>query len=208
MSLPNRTEPSSSITSHSPSSTIAYCTLRNHLCAIHVLARNCRQSLRNLWRTSMKTKALVLLLLLLLLLPFSAYAQKNAPGKTALPTLVPLKDFFRNPVKVSFSLSPNGEYLAFMQPWENRLNVFVEKIGTGQATRVTSAKARDISSYAWKGDNRIVYIQDTGGDENYRLYAVSIDGSNPRDLTPFEKVRAQIIDRLEQNENEILVGLN
>ncbi len=156
----------------------------------------------------MKIKALVLLLALSLLLPFSALAQKNAQVKSALPPLVPLKDFFRNPVKTSYSLSPNGEYLAFMQPWETRLNIFVEKIGTGQATRVTSAKARDIAGYAWKGDNRIVYVQDTGGDENFRLYAVSIDGSNPKDLTPFEKVRAQIIDRLEQNPNEILVSLN
>ena len=156
----------------------------------------------------MKIKALVLLLALSLLLPFSALAQKNAQVKSALPPLVPLKDFFRNPVKTSYSLSPNGEYLAFMQPWETRLNICVEKIGTGQATRVTSAKARDIAGYAWKGDNRIVYVQDTGGDENFRLYAVSIDGSNPKDLTPFEKVRAQIIDRLEQNPNEILVSLN
>jgi dipeptidyl aminopeptidase/acylaminoacyl peptidase len=156
----------------------------------------------------MKTKALSLLLFLFLLFPFSALAQKNMPTKSALPPLIPMKDFFRNPVKVAYSLSPSGEYMAFMQPWENRLNIFVEKIGSGQATRVTSAKARDISGYAWKGDNRIVYIQDTGGDENYRLYAVSIDGSNPKDLTPFEKVRAQIIDRLEQNENEILVSLN
>ena len=156
----------------------------------------------------MKIKALVLLLALSLLLPFSALAQKNAQVKSALPPLVPLKDFFRNPVKTSYSLSPNGEYLAFMQSWETRLNIFVEKIGTGQATRVTSAKARDIAGYAWKGDNRIVYVQDTGGDENFRLYAVSIDGSNPKDLTPFEKVRAQIIDRLEQNPNEILVSLN
>jgi hypothetical protein len=119
-----------------------------------------------------------------------------------------MKDFFRNPTKVAYQISPNGEYLAYLQPWESRLNVFVEKIGSGQATRVTSAKARDIAGYAWKGDNRIVYIQDTGGDENYRLFAVGIDGSNPKDLTPFEKVRTQLIDRLERNENEILVGLN
>ena len=156
----------------------------------------------------MKTKALVLLLALLIIFPSSALAQKNSQTKAALAPLVPMKDFFRNPVKVAYSLSPNGEYLAFMQPWETRLNIFVEKIGTGQATRITSAKARDISGYAWKGDNRIVYIQDTGGDENFRLYAVSIDGSNPKDLTPFEKVRAQIIDELKQNPNEILVSLN
>jgi dipeptidyl aminopeptidase/acylaminoacyl peptidase len=156
----------------------------------------------------MKMKALVLLIQFLLLFPASAFAQKTVPAKATVPPLIPMKDFFRNPVKVAYSLSPNGQYLAFMQPWESRLNVFVEKIGSGQATRVTSAKERDIAGYAWKGDNRLVYIQDTGGDENFRLYAVGIDGSNPKDLTPFEKVRAQIIDRLEQNENEILVSLN
>lgn len=154
----------------------------------------------------MKIKALVLLLSLVF--SISALAQKQVQTKESLAPLIPMKDFFRNPTKVAYQISPNGEYLAFMQPWENRLNVFVEKIGSGQATRVTSAKARDIAGYAWKGDNRIVYIQDTGGDENYRLFAVGIDGSNPKDLTPFEKVRAQIIDRLERNENEILVSLN
>ncbi len=156
----------------------------------------------------MKTKAFVLLIALLLLVPLSASAQSKVQPKEAQSPLIPMKDFFRNPVKVAYALSPNGEYLAFMEPWEKRLNVFVEKIGSGKATRVTSAKERDISGYAWKGNNRIVYVQDTGGDENYRLYAVGIDGSNPKDLTPFEKVRAQIIDRLEQSENEILVSLN
>src|SRR5688500_12608367 len=157
----------------------------------------------------MKTKIFVLLIQLLFLLPLSASAQKKAQTNDAVAPLIPMKDFFRNPEKVAYQLSPNGEYLAFLQPWEKRLNVFVEKIGSGQpAVRVTSAKARDIAGFAWKGDNRIVYIQDTGGDENYRLYAVGIDGSNPKDLTPFEKVRAQIIDRLDRHQNEILVGLN
>ena len=155
----------------------------------------------------MRIKALALLLPLLFVFAMSALAQKKAQND-ALAPLIPMKDFFRNPEKVAYSLSPNGEYLAFMQSWESRLNVFVEKIGSGQPVRVTSAKERDIAGFAWKGDNRIVYVQDTGGDENYRLYAVGIDGSNPKDLTPFEKVRAQIIDQLERNDNEILVGLN
>ncbi len=156
----------------------------------------------------MKTKTFVLLIQLLLLITLSASAQKKVQTAEAVAPLIPMKDFFKNPVKTGYSLSPNGEYLAFLQPWEKRLNVFVEKIGSGQATRITSAKERNISGYAWKGDNRIVYVQDTGGDENFRLYAVGIDGSNPKDLTPFEKVQAQIIDRLERNQNEILVGLN
>jgi dipeptidyl aminopeptidase/acylaminoacyl peptidase len=153
----------------------------------------------------MKPKTLALLILLVLTVTASAQPKAN----DSLPPIIPMKDFFKNPEKVAYSLSPNGEYLAFLQPWEKRLNIFVEKIGSGQpAVRVTSAKARDITSYTWKGSNRIVYIQDTGGDENFRLYAVGVDGSNPKDLTPFEKVRAQIIDRLERNETDILVGLN
>ena len=160
----------------------------------------------------MKTKtvsSLSQLLLLLLLIPLSTSAQRKLQQTEALPPLIPVKDFFRNPDKTAYALSPNGEYLASLQPWEKRLNVFVEKIGSGQpATRVTSAKARDIRGYTWKGDNRIVYVQDTGGDENFRLFAVGIDGSNPKDLTPFEKVQAQIIDKLELNDNEILVGIN
>jgi len=149
----------------------------------------------------MHIKVVVLLLQVLVVFPLCALAQKKDQKKEILPPLVPLKDFFRNPTKVAYSLSPNGEYLAFMQPWETRLNVYVEKIGSGQPVRVTSARQRDIAGFAWKGDNRIVYIQDTGGDENFRLYAVGIDGSNPKDLTPFEKVRAMIIDRLEDNPN-------
>ena len=156
----------------------------------------------------MKLKALVLLLQLVLVFPASALAQQKAETTEELAPIIPMKDFFRNPTKVAYSLSPNGEYLAFMQPWESRLNVFVENIRSGQTTRVTGAKERDISGYAWKGDDRLVYIQDTGGDENYRLFAVGIDGSNPKDLTPFEKVRALIIDRLERNPNEILISLN
>ncbi|HLG17026.1 MAG TPA: S9 family peptidase [Blastocatellia bacterium] len=156
----------------------------------------------------MKKKSLALLMLVLLLTPVAASAQKKAPPKHAPAALIPMKDFFRNPEKTAFTLSPSGEYLAFMQPWEKRLNVFVQKMGSETAVRVTGATERDIAGYAWKGNNRIVFVQDKGGDENYRLYAVGIDGSNLKDLTPFEKVRAQIIDDLEENDNEILVGLN
>lgn len=120
-----------------------------------------------------------------------------------------MRNFFRNPEKTSFELSPGGEYLAFMQPWENRMNVFVQKIDSDrEPARVTSAKERNIAGFAWKTDDRLIFVQDTGGDENYHLYAVDADGSNTKDLTPFPKVQAQIVDDLEDNPAEVLVGLN
>ncbi len=131
-----------------------------------------------------------------------------APKTEKQAPLIPMKDFFRNPVKSSFQLSPNGEYLAFKQPWENRMNVFVQKIGEEKAVRITEAKARDIAGYFWANNERIAFIQDKGGNENFHLFAVNIDGTNLKELTPFEGVRARIIDDLEDNPDEMIIGLN
>jgi dipeptidyl aminopeptidase/acylaminoacyl peptidase len=124
------------------------------------------------------------------------------------PRLIPLTDFFKNPAMTDFSLAPDGENIAFMMPWENRLNIFVRQVEATKASRITSAQKRDIGGYAWGNNHRIVYIQDSGGDENFRLYAVDMDGSNFKELTPFENVRVRIVDRLADIENEMLISMN
>ncbi len=121
---------------------------------------------------------------------------------------IPMEDFFRNPEKTAFRLSPNGEYFSYLAPWEKRLNVFVQKIGADSATRITSETARDIAGYLWKGNNRILFLKDTGGDENFQLYGVNTDGTDLKGLTVFEKVRTDLIDDLKDIDGEIIVGLN
>ncbi len=129
-------------------------------------------------------------------------------AKQAEAPLIPMENFFKNPQKIAFQLSPNGEYLAFLQPWENRLNVHVQKIGEDKVVRVTDATERDIAGYFWANNSRLAFVKDKGGDENYKLYAVDVDATNLKELTPFEKVRVQIIDDLEDNEDEMIIGLN
>lgn len=119
-----------------------------------------------------------------------------------------IEDFFKNPEKTRYQLSPDGNYFSYMGPYERRQNIFVQKIGEDKAIRITNEKDRDIAGYFWANDNRILFIKDNGGDENFQLYAVDKDGTNDKDLTPFEKVRIQIIDQLEDIENEIIVGMN
>ena len=142
-------------------------------------------------------------LLLLLTTTITCFAQSNEE----VP-LIPMKDFFKNPDKRSYSISPDGEYFSFMQPWQTRMNVFVQKIGSEEVTQVTFATERDIAGYFWKGNDRIIYVQDTKGDENFRLFAVGKDGQNQKDLTPFEKVRAGVVDDLKDNPDEMLIQLN
>ena len=153
----------------------------------------------------MKNLTAGLTLAVLLTLPGFPVAASAPPVQ---PRLIPMTDFFRNPETAGYSLSPDGEHIAFMKPWENRLNVYVRKVGEPAETRLTDARERDIAGFAWANNNRIVYIQDSGGDENYRLYAVNIDGAGFKELTPFEGVRAGIVDRLEDNDDEMLISLN
>ena len=132
----------------------------------------------------------------------------NATVPGVQPRLIPLTDFFRNPETAHYTISPDGEHIAFLKPWQNRLNVYVRKVGAQTETRLTEARERDVAGYVWANNNRIVYVQDTGGDENYRLDAVNTNGSGFTELTPFEGVRAGIVDRLEDNDAEMLISLN
>jgi len=122
--------------------------------------------------------------------------------------MIPLEDFFRKPDKIALRLSPDGKSLAWLEPWERRLNLTVQNLADGSSRRVTAARERDLSGYVWASSDRLVYVQDTGGDENYRLYAVSRDGGNPIDLTPFPGVKCDIVDDLEQDDDHILFQMN
>ena len=147
----------------------------------------------------MKKLIFAVLFILSVLVPF---AQQNE-----VP-LIPMKDFFRNAESRGYQISPDGEYLSFMKPVNTRMNVFVQKIGEENSTQVTFATERDIAGYFWKGNNRIIYVQDSKGDENFRLFAVDKDGKNQKDLTPFDKVRAGIVDDLVDDPGEMLIQMN
>ena len=152
-----------------------------------------------------KHLAVALTLTALAGLPMFSVSAK-VPG--VQPRLIPLTDFFRNPETAHYTISPDGEHIAFLKPWQNRLNVYVRKVGARTETRLTDACERDVAGYVWGNNNRIVYVQDTGGDENYRLNVVNTDGSGIKELTPFAGVRAGIVDALEDNNAEMLISLN
>jgi Tol biopolymer transport system component len=146
---------------------------------------------------------------------FALAAQAQSPARQQMNSnnqsvkLIPMKDFFRNSEKRSYQLSPDGNYIAFMAPYENRMNIFVQKMGGNyEPLRVTSVKDRDIAGYFWANNSRLAYLKDNGGDENFHLFAVNTDGTNDKELTPFEKVRVDIIDDLPDQEEYMIIGLN
>jgi dipeptidyl aminopeptidase/acylaminoacyl peptidase len=122
--------------------------------------------------------------------------------------IIPMRDFFRNPEKAYFQISPDGNYISFTQPYESRMNVFVQKRGSDEIKRVTSITDRDISEYFWKGNDRILYMKDFGGDENFHLFSVNKDGIGEKDLTPYEGTKVHLVDELEDHDTDVLIGMN
>ena len=126
------------------------------------------------------------------------------------PPLIPVEDFFKNPEKFGWNISPDGEYVSYLSPHNGHTNVFVRKISDSTAIPVTNDTVRNIYNYQWKG-NRILYLQDIGGDENFQLFSVSLDGKDLKALTPFPKVRTQIFNDwryIPGKEKEVMIGMN
>jgi dipeptidyl aminopeptidase/acylaminoacyl peptidase len=134
------------------------------------------------------------------------------PGLIAVaepPPKIPLRDFFKNPLSSSYLLSPDGNTLSYLAPWETRMNIFVRPTAGGEAKRITSDKERDIRDYFWKGNQFVVYAQDNKGDENFHLFRIDLKTGEVKDLTLFPKVRAELVDDLEDiSEREIVMMMN
>lgn len=140
-----------------------------------------------------------------------------ASSEAAAPVRYPVRAFFSNPERAYFRLNADGTLLGFMQPVaENggprRLNVFVQRLvgsePVGAPRQLTHETARDISDYHFKGNDRILYEKDAGGDENFHVVAVDVNTAAITDLTPGDKVRAGVLDPLLDNPGQILVAHN
>ena len=130
--------------------------------------------------------------------------------------LIPRSVLFGNPERTAPRISPDGRLLAWIAPLDGVLNVWVAPIGDSEAgvdwaaARVVTADTdRGVRVFAWAHDGRhLLYLQDAGGDENWRLYDVDLESLERRDLTPFDKIHATIIGASKRRPTEVLVGIN
>ena len=154
----------------------------------------------------MKTKGLffsALALVAALLLASGCGGKKVEPARQYA-----VEDFFRNPEKANFSLSPDGSFYAWMAPYRDMMNVFVREIGTENVTQLTFDTLRSVYGFFWANNDRILYIKDAGGDENMKLFGVNKDGTDLKALADFPKVRAEMIDDLPDIDEYVIIGLN
>jgi dipeptidyl aminopeptidase/acylaminoacyl peptidase len=129
--------------------------------------------------------------------------------------LIPRSVLFGNPERTSPQISPNGSELAWIAPRDGVLNLWVAPIDGDSgvdwaaARPITEDKDRGIRAFRWAWDGKhVLYVQDVGGDENWRLYDIDLESLERRDLTPFKGIHATIIGASKRRPSEVLVGIN
>ena len=124
--------------------------------------------------------------------------------------LIPRQTLFGNPDRALVRLSPDGQRLAYLAPLDGVLNVWVAPADRpDDAQPITRDTGRGIQQYVWAYTNdRILYLKDNDGDENWRVFSVQVDTHETVDLTPFEGVQAQISQLSPEFPRELIVGLN
>ncbi len=125
------------------------------------------------------------------------------------PPLIPREVLFGNPVTTSPEISPDGKKLAYLAPVKNVLNVWVRTIGGNDEVPVTRDIERGVRRYFWAADSaHILYLQDAGGNENWRLFRVDLKTLGTTDLTPFDNVQVRVIEHNKDFPNDLIISMN
>lgn len=150
---------------------------------------------------------------------------KKKPGNTALPSteaelnklaaletgdyIYSVEDYFKTPEAYSFQLSPDGKFIAYLKRRQSgERDLYLKETATQKESLLKKQEEDLIRGFYWKSNDRILYLQDKGGDENFHVYGVDVNGENDSDLTPFEGVRVNIIATLKEDEEHVIVQMN
>jgi dipeptidyl aminopeptidase/acylaminoacyl peptidase len=120
---------------------------------------------------------------------------------------IPVADFFKNPEKTAFAISPDGKYISYLQPYKDRLNIFVQNVDGNNVVRLTNDTSHNIAYYFWANNNELLYLKNLGGYSNLGLFAVKKDGTDNRSLIGYESSKIGLITPRAYN-NDILIALN
>jgi dipeptidyl aminopeptidase/acylaminoacyl peptidase len=123
--------------------------------------------------------------------------------------IIPREVLFGNPAKASPQISPDGTKIAYLAPDAGVLNIWVGSVSKEDYRPVTQDRDRGIRVYFWAHDGKhIIYLQDVGGDENWRLFGVDLATGSEADLTPFEGVQVQVVHRDKHHPDDLIIAMN
>lgn len=104
--------------------------------------------------------------------------------------IIPRAVLAGNPERAQMRVSPDGRMLSWLAPVDGVMNVWVAPVGRlGEARSLTRDRGRGIGQHMWAyNSTHVLYLQDEGGDENWKLHGVEVATGTDRNLTPFDSI--------------------
>ena len=139
-----------------------------------------------------------------------ALAAPALAASTMTAPLIERTKLFGNPVKSAARLSPDGKWLSWTAPRDGVLNLWVAPaVDLAKARPLTGGGERPIRQYYWAPDSKsLLFVNDKGGDENFKIYGVDVVTARQTTLTPFDKARAEFVMVGHTVKDRILVSVN
>jgi dipeptidyl aminopeptidase/acylaminoacyl peptidase len=122
---------------------------------------------------------------------------------------IPRRILFGNPARMAPRISPDGKFLAWLEPRDGVINLWAAAVGDLGSARPLTNSPRPLSDFGWTHDGRhLLFIDDTNGNEDKRIWAVTRDTAEARMLTPELGVAAIVLAMSPDRPDTIVVGLN
>lgn len=139
-------------------------------------------------------------------------AKPDAVALAAAAAKVPAAAFFDHPGVRTPRLSPDGTKIAFLFPHEGRMALGVFDRATKEASMVVRGKDESLDSFAWKGNEHLIFLADFEGNEAEFIGITDIRGKKVRRIAESYGVAGRsgsnlyVIDWLPQDPEHIVVG--
>src|SRR5690606_19172476 len=84
-------------------------------------------------------------------------------------------DYFKTPKAFAFKLSPDGKYIAYLKRRKSgERDLYLKETATQKESLLKKQEEDLIRSFAWANNERILYLQDKGGNENYHVFGINV----------------------------------
>ncbi len=129
------------------------------------------------------------------------------------PPLLDRELFFGDPEISGAQISPDGEYITFMRPFNNVRNIWIKRAAEpfSAARPLTASAKRPIPAHFWTRDAKFVlFIQDNDGDENFNVFAIDPTQAKPepRNLTNAKGVTTILYGSPKNDPDTFFMGIN
>lgn len=119
----------------------------------------------------------------------AALAMQNilhAADGDAPAALIPREHLFANPARAAMSISPDGQWLAWLADSDGVMNIWAAPINSPrEARQITHDTRRGVQGFNWTYvPGMLLFSQDRDGDENFQVFGADLADGSLRALTP------------------------